>query len=1338
MTANGTLEFRLLGSLEASIENRPLSLGGPRQRALLAILLLRANEVVARDRLIDELWSDEAPEGSANALAALVARLRRVLPREVLVTRSGGYELLIEPDAIDLPRFERLVDEGSRALKSGDAPLAAERLRSALCLWRGPPLADFAYEPFAESAIRRLEELRLVALEDRIDADLALGRHADLVGELQELLLEHPLRERFRVAIMLALYRSGRQAEALEAYQQARHALVDELGLEPSEELQRLERAILQHDPSLTVNGAAASPVDGGVADITAEPRRERRIISVLCAELIDSDVERVDPEDAEAVVRPYHELLRRELERFGGSVERFVGDSVTAVFGAPVAHEDDPERAVRAALAIRDAVGEKGVLGVRLAVSTGEAIVRLDPRPDEGIAIGEVVNIAAKLQAAAPVGGILVNHSTHGATAHAIEYREAEPVEAVGNAEPVPVWETLEARTRLGSDVRRLGRTPFVGRERELDALSAALGRVREEREPQLVTLVGVPGIGKSRLCFELFRVVEQDPKPIRWRQGRCLPYGEGVSFWALGEIVKTQAGILESDDDPQSAEKLRRAVEQVAETAEAQWLERHLRPLVGLQAETELTGDRRDEAFAAWRRFLERLAEERPLVCVFEDLHFADEGLLDFVDHLAEWASGVPLLVLCTARPELTARRPGWSGGKANATTLSLPPLSDEKTAQLVHALLGQPLLDAELQATVVARAEGNPLYAEELVRLIAERKESDELPVSVQGIIAARLGALPDGEKELIQDAAVIGKVFWLGALPQATGDERAAAERRLHALERKEFVRRARRSSVAGETEYAFRHVLLRDVAYGQIPRGRRADKHSLAAAWIEALGRPDDHAELLAHHYLAALELARAGGKPAHEVEPRARLALRDAGERALALNAFAQAKRFFAAALELCPRDDPERPQLLFRHGKVQALAEEAGDGALAAAADVLVAVGDRETAAEAEVLLAELAFFRGEGDLADEHLARAAKLTAGLTPSRSTAYVLSSLARSRMLAGMSEDAIQLSREALELAERLALGEIRARALATIGSALVITGDPRGVADLERAVKIALAAHSRECVRAYNSLSVAHGRLGDTRRARELTVEGLQAAERFGDVARARALRGTLVWFEFISGRWDESLHLANEFIAETEAGSPHYQETEARSMRATIRLARGDAEGALADAERGLELARDAKDPQDLAPGLAHYARCLLARGRAQAAAPAAREALAIARKNAVVLADDWPVLAFVLTALGHGEELVGALVAAPRTPWIEAARRYAGGDFVPAADLYAKIGSLPDEADARLRAAEQFVKAGRRGEANAQLEQALAFYRSVGATRYIREGEALLATVA
>jgi class 3 adenylate cyclase len=1079
-----------------------------------------------------------------------------------------------------------------------------------------------------------------------------------------------------------------------------------------------------------------------------APAREERKVVTCAFADLVGftSRAEQLDPEDVRAMLSPYYARLRSELEQLGGTVEKFIGDAVMALFGAPVAHEDDPERAVRAALGIRDAIAEEEAdLQVRIGITTGEALVALGARPaeGEGMASGDVINTAARLQAAAPVNRILVDETTHRATEQVIDYREAEPVEAKGKAEPVPVWEALQARARLGVDVRRTVRTELVGRRRELEILRAAFARAREELSPQLVTLVGVPGIGKSRLVYEFFvKDVESVPELIYWRQGRSLPYGEGVSFWALAEMAKAHAGILESDSAEQAAEKLRRAVaETVSDAPDATWVESHLRPLVGLESEAEWTEDRRTEAFAAWRRLFEAMAERSPLVLVFEDLQWADDGLLDFVDYVVDWARGVPLLAVCTTRPELLTRRQGWGGGKANATTISLPALSDEETARLLAALLDRSVLPADTQQSLLARAGGNPLYAEQYARLLEEHGDDDELPLpeTVQGIIAARLDALPAEEKQLLHDASVVGNVFWTAALAAIGDGSSFALEERLHALERKEFVRRERRSSVAGESEYVFQHLLVRDVAYGQIPRAQRAEKHRLAAGWIEALAsdRSDDRAELLAHHYLRSLEYARASGQETEAIAGRARLALRDAGDRASALNAFADAARYYAAALELWPNDDAERPRLLFGYGLALFHTGAGGEEALAEARDALLAVGDVALAAEAEVWICDFVFHQGERDRANEHLQRAADLVRDAPATRSKAFVLSQLSRFLMLAGEDAEAIHVGREALAMAEELGLDDVRAHALNNVGSARVRSGDLGGVADLELSIATSEALKDpAESTRDYGNLASTLGEQGDLRRFAELSTKALALAERFGIVPAIRWFRSTALETSYWSGRWDEALALADELIAEEEGGL-RYLESAWRTVRGRIRLARGDLKGALDDSEKGFDLARLAKDPQVLEPALQFRARALVAAGDIEAANELLEEHAIIERAEKVLpisaLSVDLPV---VILATGRTNEFLEVVSrgAAP-TAWISAAVALVKEEFSGAADLYAEIGSLPDEAYARLRAAGQLVPEGRRTEADAELQKALAFWRSVGATAYVQEGETLLA---
>ncbi|HSF62165.1 MAG TPA: adenylate/guanylate cyclase domain-containing protein [Gaiellaceae bacterium] len=1089
-----------------------------------------------------------------------------------------------------------------------------------------------------------------------------------------------------------------------------------------------------------------------GTALTTPTARREeRKVVTVVFADLVGSTAraERLDPEDVRAILAPYHERLRDELERRGGTVEKFIGDAVVGVFGAPVAHEDDQERAVRAALAIQEAIAELNdadprlELEVRIGVHTGEALVNVGARPELGEAMvaGDVVNTGSRLQAAAPPGGILVGEQTFWATERVIEYREVEPVTAKGKAEPIPAWQAIQARSRYGIDLARPGGAKLIGRERELDVLADALARARADRTPELVTLVGVPGIGKSRLVWELFGLIEQIPDLIYWRQGRCLPYGDGITFWALGEMAKAHTGVLESDSSAEAEEKLHRTTaDLLPDERESHWVEGHLRPLVGLATQGEGSDENRYEAFAAWRRFFEAIAEERPLILVFEDMQWADDGLLDFVDSLSERVSGVPLLVLCSTRPELLERRPGWGGGKRNAVTVSLEPLSDDETARLIAALLDRPVLPAETQTALVQRAGGNPLYAEEYVRMLGDRGEGDlPLPETVQGIVAARLDLLGDAEKALLQHAAVLGKVFWTDALVSLAILERRELEDRLHALERKEFISRERRSAVAGEAQYAFRHVLVRDVAYGQMPRAARADGHRHAAEWIESLppDRSEDRSEMLAHHYLAALEYSRSAGRQPGDLVARASVALQEAGDRAIALNAFAAAVRYYSSASELGELD----ARRLLAFGRALGLSESRGDDVLASAAEAALANEDMETAAEAEMLRGELRILQGERDDALAHIDRAAELVADAPLSASKAFVTSNISRFLMLAGRNEEAIRIGGDALAMAEELGLDELRAHALNNIGAAKAAKGDLSGLDDLRRSIDIASELNSPEARRGLNNLATNLRTLGDLTAAEPLFHEALSVAERFGIVTDVLWCRVELASIAAQTGRWDEAAAAVDAAIAEFAQRAPHYMEGPCRYDRARIRLGRGDIEGAVDDALTSVELAERVRDPQVLYWARAGAARIFHAAGRTPEAEVQVNRLLADVNTEQVQQpAHFWVLdLAVAMAAAGRGVEFVERLpTLGPPTRWAEAAELWARDAFERAADLLEEIGARPDEALARLRAAETLVAAGRRTEADEQLGRALGFFRSVGATRYIREGERLLAASA
>ena len=606
-------------------------------------------------------------------------------------------------------------------------------------------------------------------------------------------------------------------------------------------------------------------------------------------------------------------------------------------------------------------------------------------------------------------------------------------------------------------------------------------------------------------------------------------------------------------------------------------------------------------------------------------------------------------------------------------------------------------------------------------------------------MQGLIAARIDALPAAEKALLQDASVLGKVFWLGGAAALTAAEPLEAEERLHALERKEFVRRERRSSVGGEAEFAFRHLLVRDIAYGQIPRAARADKHLRAAAWIESLGRHEDHAETVAHHYVKALEFSRAAGNASAEVSAAARTALSDAGERSFALNAFGHAAHLYGQSLDLVPAGDPGRSELLFRRAQALHLAaDERQFAALAAARDALLEAGVRDRAAAAQALLARGYWFRGTWDGARTGFDAAEGLLAGAPPTLAKAQALAGIAGFRLLDGQYQDAIRIGVEALAVADRLGLEEVRAAVLVTVGGARLELGDDAGGDDLEESRRVALRAGTFvEAFRACNNLAVALYAVGDLDRAFSLLEEGHGFAERAGHVDQLRFSRGMLLLPPLDRGEWDESIRQADAFIAECETGGGHTLQASAHCHRGSIRLARDDMAGAIADAERALELAREVRQADRMFQSLAFAVRASAETGELERAREHASEFdfLALDDRRPPPA---WAYVHFCWVAAGVGlaEELDALLARQKRSSgWVAAARAAVRGDYPEAAEQFARMGTRPHEAYAHLRTAETLVADGRRTEAELHLGQALAFFRRVKATRYIRAAEGLLA---
>jgi class 3 adenylate cyclase len=635
------------------------------------------------------------------------------------------------------------------------------------------------------------------------------------------------------------------------------------------------------------------------------EPGRggeERRVVSVLFVDLVGftGRAEQLDPEDVRAILTPYYERVREELQLHGGTVEKFIGDAVMGVFGAPTAYGDDAERAVRAAFAVRDWAEQDG-LEVRIAVNTGEAIVELGARPGHGEAMvaGDVVNTAARLQSAAPVGAVLVGEETYASTRNAIEYRPAQPVLAKGKSTPVRAWLAVRATSQAGE--RSMAPVPMIGREHELDVLTSIWERVTDESRAQFVTVFGPAGIGKSRLALELSQLVaDQGARVVR---GRSTPYGTSSPYGAFGQQVKQIAGIFDSDDPADARAKLVTGLAELAGPAAAEEHAPQLEVLLGLEGERTVAD--RETLFFSARVFVETLAMGGPTLLLFEDIHWADASLLDLLETLASRVRDVPVLLIALARPELLTDRPRWGGGLPAYTALPLEPLTEASSRELAEQLLAESSVKNGAPA-VAETAEGNPLFIEELVASITERSTAGELPTSVRALIAARLDSLPADERSVLVDASVVGRVFWRGALTKIA--ERDNLTDLLGSLEARDLIRREAVSRIRGDQQYGFKHGLIHDVAYQRLPRAERRERHAAVAGFLEeATGEMGQSNEALAHHWREAGEHRRAVD---------CLIAAADQAGRGWAKE---HAVALYKAALELVPDDEPLQRSIRLR-----------------------------------------------------------------------------------------------------------------------------------------------------------------------------------------------------------------------------------------------------------------------------------------------------------------------------------------------------------------------------------------------------------------------------------
>jgi class 3 adenylate cyclase/tetratricopeptide (TPR) repeat protein len=1095
----------------------------------------------------------------------------------------------------------------------------------------------------------------------------------------------------------------------------------------------------------------------------------ERKVITSLFCDLIGFTAasESADPEDVDAMLSAYSAMARAHIESHGGVVEKFIGDAVVGIFGVPASHEDDPERAVRAGLRIVEGAEDLEAVGgaplrLRVGINTGEALVRLGTVPGSGerLLAGDAINTASRLQSVAPEMGVAVGLGTYEATAAAFDYEELEPATLKGKAEPVRVFHAVAPRARLGTDLTRTHDTPFIGREIDLALLKGIFDKAVAANSVQLVTVVGEPGLGKSRIVAELGAYVDARPELITWRQGRCLPYGEGITFWALGEIVKAHSGILDSDPPDVATPKLDMVLPEGSERA---WFRQRLLPLLGIEATSSAE---REELFTAWRRFLELIAEDRPTVLVFEDLHWADDAMLAFLEHLADRSEGVPLLLVGTARPELYERHPGYAAGLRNATPINLSPLSEQETGRLVSALLETTVIPAELQQPILERAGGNPLYAEEFVRLLKDRgllvhkasswelREGAEVPFpdSVHALIAARLDTLAPEAKSMLADAAVVGKVFWAGAVAAMGGHGLRDVQDALRELSRKELVRPSRRSSIEGESEHAFWHILTRDVAYAQLPRASRAARHVAAARWIESTAseRVEDLADVLAYHYSTALELARASGRTeqATELEAPALRFLTLAGDRALGLDTVAALDNF-ERALSLASPGHPERPRALARFGEAafQAGRPVQAAEALSEAIASLREAGDLAVAARAMAMLSRVLRRRGDPRWS-ELPAEALALLEPLPPGPDLVGALTEVAAVETLQGRSEAGVRFAERALALAEELGLGR-SARPLGYRGAARCQLGDPGGLEDVREAITLATeAGQGREVARLHNNLGIALRTFEGPAASLEVMRAGIAFAQVRGLAEIVNFTTANTLDSLVDRGEFDEALEVAAGLAGRLDSEDV-LALAEVRVQQARILTVRGQAAHVVGSLDWIESTYRGAGSLPDFVTGLGScaFARAALGQDERAAALLAEIEATTGAHGSTNYATS---LTAMVRTALAiRDRELAERLVRGvePRFPYAEhalvaanaaldEARRNVGvavEGYADAADRWERFGVVPEHGFALLGQGRCLLALARPTEAADVLRQAREVFDSLGAAPALAETDAL-----
>ncbi len=903
---------------------------------------------------------------------------------------------------------------------------------------------------------------------------------------------------------------------------------------------------------------AAATPT---ATSPSAGPAAERRLVSVLFADLVGftSLSERRDAEEVRELLTRYFDTCRRLIERYGGIVEKFIGDAVMAVWGTPVATEDDAERAVRAALeltAAASALGEElgePTIRARAGVLTGEAAVTIGAE-GQGMVAGDLVNTASRIQAEAPPGAVCVGESTKRATDATIVYEDAGSHELKGKASLVPLWRAVRVIAGARGTLKPHGlEAPFVGRDRELRLVKELFHASAEEKKAHLVSVVGIAGIGKSRITWEFYKYFDGLVDVTWWHRGRCPSYGDGVTYWALAEMVKMRARIAEDEEPISAMAKLRETLEEhVQDPEERMWIEPRLSQLLGL--EDHAARDRED-LFAGWRRFFERLAEQHPCVLVFEDMQWADGSLLDFIEYLLEWSRSFPIFVVTLARPELMDHRPNWGAGWRNFTSLYLEPLPSEAMHQLMSGLV--PGLPPDMVERILERAGGVPLYAVETVRMLLDRGllaqegaayrpsglvESLEVPETLHALIAARLDGLSQDERRIVQDGSVLGKTFFKQGLAMVSSMSEEELEPILASLVRKEVLSSQADPRSPERGQYGFLQDLVKRVAYEMLSKKERKAKHLAAVAFIEQgwAGEEDEIVEVLAAHLVQAYEVVP-DAADAPEIRSKARELLVRAGQRAASLAASRGAQRYFERAIELTE----DSMQLATLHESAGRAAWEAGRSDEArdhfeAAIALLETEGEMHAAARVSSRLGEVDHATGRLDKGIDRMERAFHvLVNGGEADDDLARLAASLARLHYFAGNRDIAAERVDVALEIAEKRRLAEVLSQALNTKGIiALSRIRVEEALAFLNHALKMALD-HDipSAALRAYNNIGYAMGILDRHEDEIRVVQPAIELARRVGDRPWEWALSAGTMAPLFYTGRWDEALAVAAEIV---------------------------------------------------------------------------------------------------------------------------------------------------------------------------------------------------------